>query len=106
MKKRYWLLLLLAVILAILWWYHRDPRVEVAQREDPSMLFNRVWVDSTPDKDTDYLHAMIMLTRLPIGAFQRASQYRMVSDRNTDLLTQLSEAQDEITALNLSNNCL
>jgi hypothetical protein len=81
MKKKYWFLLLLAIVLAVLWWYYRRGETEVAQREDASLLFNRIWVDSSPEKDTEYIHAMVLVTKLPIGVFQRASSYRFVAER-------------------------
>jgi len=80
MKKRCLLLMLLALGLALLWYYYRD-RAAVEQREDPSMIFGRLWVDSSPQKDTDYIHALALLKRLPVGVFQRASSYRMVAER-------------------------
>jgi hypothetical protein len=80
MKKRCLLLMLLALGLALLWYYYRD-RAAVEQREDPSMIFGRLWVDSSPAKDTDYVHALALLKRLPVGVFQRASSYRMVAER-------------------------
>lgn len=80
MKKRYLVLVLLALGLALLWYYYRD-RAALEQREDPSMIFGRLWVDSAPQKDTDYVHALALLKRLPVGVFQRASSYRMVAER-------------------------
>jgi len=80
MKRKHVLLLILALILAVLWWCFRGP-TESLQREDPSMIVNRLWVDSAPVKDTDYIHALVMITRLPIGLVQRASSYRFVAER-------------------------
>lgn len=81
-KRKYLILLILAIILAALWWYYRDePDVAQQPHEDPSLIFNRLWVDSKPKKDTDYIHAMVVLNKLPIGAFQRASAYRLLAER-------------------------
>jgi len=46
-----------------------------APGEDPSLLLGRVWVDSTPEKPTDYVHGAFFLQRPAIGVFQRASNY-------------------------------
>ena len=43
--------------------------------EDPSLLFNRVWVDSKPEKPTDYMHGVFVLPRPALGLFQRSSTY-------------------------------
>jgi hypothetical protein len=43
--------------------------------EDPSLLLGRVWLDSTPDKPTDYVQGAYLLPRPAVGVFQRASAY-------------------------------
>jgi hypothetical protein len=43
--------------------------------EDPSLLVGRVWVDSKPEKPTDYAHGMYVLPRPVVGLFLRSSQY-------------------------------
>jgi hypothetical protein len=52
-----------------------------APGEDPSLLFNRVWVDSTPEKPTDYMQAAFVVSRPALGIFQRASRYDMHLER-------------------------
>jgi hypothetical protein len=42
---------------------------------DPSLVDRRLWVDSRPDKHTDYVHAAIFLSESNVGVFQRASTY-------------------------------
>jgi hypothetical protein len=43
--------------------------------EDPSLLFNRVWLDSRPEKPTDYMNGVFVLPRPSLGLFQRSSNY-------------------------------
>ncbi len=43
--------------------------------EDPSLLIGRIWVDSAPEKPTDYAHGAFLLPRPAIGIFQRSSSY-------------------------------
>ena len=43
--------------------------------EDPSLLVGRVWLDSTPEKPTDYIQGAYLLPRPAVGVFQRASAY-------------------------------
>ncbi|MFN7132824.1 MAG: hypothetical protein ACK4N5_12135, partial [Myxococcales bacterium] len=49
--------------------------------EDPSLLFDRAWVDSQPEKPTDYMHATFLLKQPAIGVFQRASSYDLHAER-------------------------
>lgn len=49
--------------------------------EDPSLLFDRVWLDSKPDKPTDYAHAAYLIPRPALGIFQRASSYESRAER-------------------------
>ena len=46
-----------------------------AADEDPSLLFGRVWLESTPDKPTDYTQGAFLLPRPSIGVFHRSSAY-------------------------------
>ena len=79
----------IAVGLAILaaagaWYLHRrtdgDSRpageADAARGADPALLLDRVWVDSKPEKYTDYTHAMLVVSGAPIGVFQKASAYQ------------------------------
>lgn len=43
--------------------------------EDPTLLFDRVWLESMPAKPTDYTHGAFLLPRPAVGVFQRASAY-------------------------------
>lgn len=43
--------------------------------EDPGLLIDRVWVDSQPEKLTDYVQATYVSSRQSIGVFQKASAY-------------------------------
>jgi len=79
-RSRTWLILLLILVLAAVawWWFHRGAATERragVTREDPRLLLDRVWIDSKPERHTDYVQAMLMLSDAPIGAFQKASAY-------------------------------
>src|SRR6187401_1727014 len=43
--------------------------------EDPTLLLDRVWVDSQPEKLTDYIQASYFASRQSLGVFQKASAY-------------------------------
>lgn len=43
--------------------------------EDPSLVFDRLWIDSQPSKPTDYVNAVYLVPRPGIGVFQRSSTY-------------------------------
>lgn len=49
--------------------------------EDPSLLFDRVWIDSIPSKPTDYAHVAYLLPEPAIGIFQRASNYEIRAEQ-------------------------
>ncbi len=78
-KKRSLVLLVLLVVVAVGWWQRgrgaggRDDDASARRGEDPSLLLDRLWVDSKPEKYTDYMHALITLGDVPIGIFQKAS---------------------------------
>jgi hypothetical protein len=43
--------------------------------EDPSLLLDRVWVDTQPEKLTDYVQASYFASQQKLGVFQKASAY-------------------------------
>jgi len=43
--------------------------------DDPKLLVDRVWVDSKPEKLTDYVSAAYFSGYSPVGIFQQASAY-------------------------------
>jgi hypothetical protein len=49
--------------------------------EDPSLLTERVWLDSQPEKPTDYVNAAFFLSSPSLGVFQKASGYDMHVER-------------------------
>jgi hypothetical protein len=73
--------------------------------EDPSLLLDRAWIESKPQKYTDYVQAFFASSRSPIGVFSRASTYdyhfevaRFRRDRDKLALTfPQTEKQAEIT---------
>lgn len=52
-----------------------DLRWGSAKDEDPSLLFNRIWMESRPESPTDYVHGAYFLSRPQLGIFQRSSAY-------------------------------
>lgn len=49
---------------------------EAEHGKEPGLVADRVWVDSRPEKYTDYTHVMLVVTGAPIGLFQKASSYQ------------------------------
>src|SRR5688500_12013842 len=76
-SKNWLLILILLLVAAAVWWLMRgrssSDDADPARCENPRLLLDRVWIDSKPEKHTDYMQAMIVLSDAPIGAFQKAS---------------------------------
>jgi hypothetical protein len=71
--------------LALAFWFtrggHDGDEVDADRgNKDPSLLVDRVWVDSRPEKYTDFIHAMLALESAPIGIFQKASAYQSTTE--------------------------
>lgn len=49
--------------------------------EDPALIANRVWVDSRPQRYTDYTQLMYVVGRSPIGIFEKSSAYDLRMER-------------------------
>jgi hypothetical protein len=49
--------------------------------EDPSLLIGRLWLDSKPQKHTDYVHGAFLLPRPSFGWFQHSSSYDLHFER-------------------------
>ena len=89
MRKRTGLVLLVLLVVAV-WWWRRgagqggaggDGSARIADGgEDAALLLDRVWIDSKPEKYTDYAHVMLTLSGAPIGIFQKASAYRVTAE--------------------------
>jgi hypothetical protein len=45
---------------------------------DADLIADRLWVDSKPERYTDYVNALVVIEDVPIGLFQKASAYHMV----------------------------
>lgn len=45
---------------------------------DADLISDRLWVDSKPERYTDYVNALVVIDDVPIGLFQKASAYHMV----------------------------
>jgi len=74
---------LVIVGLALTWFFTgRQDGDDSASSEhsDPALLLDRVWVDSKPEKYTDYTHVMLALSHAPIGIFQKASAYQATTE--------------------------
>jgi hypothetical protein len=75
---------LIALVLVVGWfgWRHvtsggdETESIE-AQKENPSLILDRVWIDSEPKTAKDYVNAFIAISQAPIGAFQKASAYQV-----------------------------
>ena len=86
---RFALVLFLAVVVAGAWYVRRnrsgrsgqpDSTADVARGEDPSLVLDRLWLDSKPEKYTDYTQYFFILSAAPIGIFQQSSAYRTVAE--------------------------
>jgi hypothetical protein len=45
---------------------------------DADLIADRLWVDSKPERYTDYVNALVVIEDVPLGLFQKASAYHMV----------------------------
>ena len=86
---RFALVLFLAVVVAGAWYVRRnrgeragrsDSKVSGARTEDPSLVLDRLWLDSKPEKYTDYTHIFFVISAAPFGIFQQSSAYRSVAE--------------------------
>ena len=87
---RFALVALLAIAVAGAWYVRRnrshrsdgpDSRSGAAHRtEDPSLVLDRLWLDSKPEKYTDYTHIFFVISAAPFGIFQQSSAYRSVAE--------------------------
>ncbi|HEY8040671.1 MAG TPA: hypothetical protein VIF15_12785 [Polyangiaceae bacterium] len=68
---------LLALAVLALWMWRRDPHGDTGGEiaAEPGLIDGRLWVDSRPDKHTDYVQAAIFLGAANFGLFERASSY-------------------------------
>lgn len=73
MKKL--LFILLVVLAAWLFWRWWRSSAEVADHGQ-DLVFDRLWVDHLPDRDTDPIQVFVAVTEQPFGIFQRASTWR------------------------------
>lgn len=77
-RKRFVLVLILVGLAWLAYsWLGSDSNSEHQARgdESPALLFDRPWIDSFPQKKTDYMHVFIALSDAPIGLFQKSSDY-------------------------------
>lgn len=81
--------LFLAVVVAGAWYVRRhrgggadapDSRSAAARAEDPSLVLDRLWLDSKPERYTDYTHLFFVISAAPFGVFQQSSAYRSVAE--------------------------
>lgn len=79
MKSRKWLIIIVILVLAYLAWKYLWPSseesAEVTRDTAPELVLDRVWVDSHPERHTDHVQVMLMLSDM--GLFQKASAYQM-----------------------------
>lgn len=82
-KPGKWILLLIVLALLYLGWrWMTGPAedAEVSRGADPSLLLDRVWIDSIPEARTDYVQVFVALGNSPVGVFQRSSDYRVEAE--------------------------
>lgn len=82
MNPRKWLLIIVLLLLAYLAWKYlfgdgAADRGQEARDGEAALILDRVWVDGEPERYTDFVHAMLMLSDIPMGVFQKASAYQM-----------------------------
>jgi hypothetical protein len=86
---RFALVALLVIAVAGAWYVRRhrshrsdarDGKAGAARNEDPSLVLDRLWLDSKPEKYTDYTHLFFVISAAPFGVFQQASAYRSVAE--------------------------
>jgi hypothetical protein len=65
-----------AAAVASLCWARRASAPSEASA-DPGLVDGRLWVESRPEKLTDYVQAAVFVTPANFGVFQRASSYDM-----------------------------
>ena len=85
-SSRFTVIALLCVAVAGAWYVRRqrgaaDPdEARAARGQDPALLFDRLWMDSKPEKYTDFTQVMIAVSAAPLGVFQKASSYRSTTE--------------------------
>jgi hypothetical protein len=85
-STRFTLIALLCLAVAGAWYVRRQrsagqsDRVEAARGQDPVMLLDRLWVDSKPEKYTDFTQVMLAVSAAPLGIFQKASAYQATTE--------------------------
>jgi hypothetical protein len=86
---RFAVVLLLVVAVGGAWYVRRhrghradgpDSSAGAARSEDPSLILDRLWIDSKPEKYTDYTHLFFVISAAPFGVFQQSSAYRSVAE--------------------------
>jgi len=45
--------------------------------DDQALVFDRTWMTEVPERETDFLHGLVVLRAHPYGAFYKASSWRM-----------------------------
>ena len=82
MRSKKWVWFVAAVLLGMfLYWWGRGDQQEAAHRGDKSLLRDRTWVDSKPQKYTDYVQGLIVIGHMPIGYFIKASSFDLHVER-------------------------
>jgi hypothetical protein len=74
------ILLLLLIYFGWRWWTGSSEDEARANRGDPALLFDRVWMDHIPESRVEFVHFMIALSDHPIGLFQKSSEYRVEAE--------------------------
>lgn len=80
MKKRasrtVWVIALL-VLASVAVWRLFAKSDSPAATEDPGLIDDRVWLETNPEKPTQYVHVAYFIEEADLGIFQRGSSYDM-----------------------------
>lgn len=70
------MVLALVLLGILLWkWLEADATEQAVTSADSSEIYNRVWLDSKPDKYTDYTQVFLILDFTPLCLFEKSSAY-------------------------------
>lgn len=76
MKKALLAALVLALLVHVLG--RGNDSAPPARGGEADLIADRLWVDSKPQRYTDYVNALVVIDDVPLGIFQKASAYHMI----------------------------
>jgi hypothetical protein len=72
MKK---LLVVVAVLIGVVWWVRRGHERGAPGPARP-LVFDRIWIDRVPTRETDIAQVFLAITEEPIGLFNASSRWK------------------------------